>query len=900
MLLMLLVFLFIARECITVISVSTDIVMINRTEVEHWARYKQWEKPICLLFPKKESVSTPNSSSIETSLRKAKLKEPWSSWVFAKLFVQKNYVASDLLQSAPEGMLRCFLGTASYFDYNSTTTVRKWLRKMAANHKDRLKALANQDIDSLFRENLSIEIFIVVFPGNVFFEVIEKALTQVRGSCSEFCRIVVVPPDTDQEGVLADKYDVRIYPNLLIFQRRKRGAVPVLKKQLQGIHQVNSKENILQAMHIIQLGDKVLTFDSFASSALVTRQKMPPLVVCFYSPLNPASFSHLNAFHRAVKKQLKVNLRFAIVDISNSENANIISRYLDASEVKKIPFLAVFWQSLSNHDGFSSGNEVRNKVLPDLIPTPWNLEVMLRDLGVQNQQHVDVIQRPKHMFCSVNSTDICTLGDVPPVIYGPVWGPTYTPKVVSQKPPLFKKLHGIPLLTDSLWHRIIEQTSPIRSTSQRLFQGGGTENQAVKLVIFIIADCGYCEIMMPTFEKLTKSAMTIHGVSVYLMSCTANPIQCKANQVTGYPTLALFRSLSEEESRSCALQNSTSSSVRLDYHELLQVDDILKWLSKASMSAVRMDLNTDRIMDMKMDARLTARLYTRKQARMYLPRSLQGVLVPFQCFKLACERLFATVECVARRSTDVEADDEWRRKIHERDLFIEMVVFERVDGIKVTVFKLTYPMEMTMSNEQSSALHAFHSKHRYSIPSGFKCESDHPLCTYILVRFVEDHLRLPITHITKDGFHAHSTTSSIFSKEFPVLIALVHKENITSNSTFLKELHKAAKNLYTKLIFATLNVDEFPSWASQFVPRNYHSDSHGIIDKVPALYHYPRLCIIDWHDHQHAAFYPPIKDLEQSKDINQRLSKISANDIIKFSREYFLDKDSLSVETEMF
>ena len=44
---------------------------------------------------------------------------------------------------------------------------------------------------------------------------------------------------------------------------------------------------------------------------------------------------------------------------------------------------------------------------------------------------------------------------------------------------------------------------------------------------------------------------------------------------------------------------------------------------------------------------------------------------------------------------------------------------------------------------------------RYSIPHGFRCEDNHPLCTDILVKFVEDHQRLPITHITRESFHVH-------------------------------------------------------------------------------------------------------------------------------------------------
>ena len=71
-------------------------------------------------------------------------------------------------------------------------------------------------------------------------------------------------------------------------------------------------------------------------------------------------------------------------------------------------------------------------------------------------------------------------------------------------------------------------------------------------------------------------------------------------------------------------------------------------------------------------------------------------------------------------------------------------------------------------------------------------------------------------------------------------------------------------------------------------------------DKIPALYHYPRLCIIEWDDHQHAAFYPPVDELENSNDVRQILSNISAGNIVDFTKNYLRSKDRIILETEMF
>ena len=39
----------------------------------------------------------------------------------------------------------------------------------------------------------------------------------------------------------------------------------------------------------------------------------------------------------------------------------------------------------------------------------------------------------------------------------------------------------------------------------------------------------------------------------------------------------------------------------------------------------------------------------------------------------------------------------------------------------------------------------------------------------------------------------------------------------------------------------------------------------GLTDEVPPVHIYPRLCVIHWSDHNHAAFYPPL-DLSYTVD----------------------------------
>ena len=72
-------------------------------------------------------------------------------------------------------------------------------------------------------------------------------------------------------------------------------------------------------------------------------------------------------------------------------------------------------------------------------------------------------------------------------------------------------------------------------------------------------------------------------------------------------------------------------------------------------------------------------------------------------------------------------------------------------------------------------------------------------------------------------------------------------------------------------------------------------------ENVPALYHYPRLCIIQHQDHQHAAFYPPVQEMQRlGTRVQARLDQITSQQIIKFVQDYLKDPAALIVKTEFF
>ena len=72
-------------------------------------------------------------------------------------------------------------------------------------------------------------------------------------------------------------------------------------------------------------------------------------------------------------------------------------------------------------------------------------------------------------------------------------------------------------------------------------------------------------------------------------------------------------------------------------------------------------------------------------------------------------------------------------------------------------------------------------------------------------------------------------------------------------------------------------------------------------ESLASLYHYPRLCIIRHDDHQHAAFYPSVEELQAMvTSVQVRLDNINAQQIIKFAQDYLRDPKAFVIRTEMF
>lgn len=329
----------------------------------------------------------------------------------------------------------------------------------------------------------------------------------------------------------------------------------------------------------------------------------------------------------------------------------------------------------------------------------------------------------------------------------------------------------------------------------------------------------------------------------------------------------------------------------------------MEWFSQITMTTVnRVSREELKNRTMVENVRVIGTVYPMSVAGKYLPHiGGVGQWYPAQCFHLLCERLYGKAVCFAEKTTDINEKYfvDWRE-----DYVVTQVRMHRHDNIEVMLFNLGMPLLTTLEDETDSRVHEFHMPHSYDIRPGQRCEDDHAACTDMLEAFVDDHRRLPVTHLTETSFHTNSNWRSGSTHDLPILILLAHRDNITEKSQLLQDLTAVAYAFYNDIIATTLDVDEFPAWAAQFIPVDYrrniieHTDE--ITDSIlPSLFVYPRLCVVRWTNHRRAAFYPSTGEF-QLADTRDKPRTISKQEMEIFVRDVLQDSESMMVKTEHF
>ncbi|XP_068676963.1 uncharacterized protein [Montipora foliosa] len=909
-----------------------ELFIMSKGELDTHTKNTSSSWPFCVLYRDPNAPSSRLEGSLIQLLESLKPNSFMKNWTVATFNLDRGML---FWEGHPGKVpaLHCHIWTAASPVSYPVTDVTKitsrsllwWFKNVKRLFASRITTFPSEFLSDVVEDG---GYSLVGVPGRFHHQTVEKDLIKVAKSWKKRIKVFIVIPQTEDEMNITKALNISQLPAVIVFSsaewKDKKRPVAVLE----GIHDVGERslEISLVALnsHAIHLN-----LDNFRNEVLETRHPQPPIVVCFYSPRSSYTLNYLSGFHRSYDtySKMRISLRFGILNIA--DHPQVISRYVNASSVSTVPFTVAFWQE---REKTTQRFFIKQQVFDRGIPTPLLLYKFLKQLSVNLLSTVfsmddgvdDEIYNPwkessdsknvcylqvEDETCAVDAENQTLIETAEfgqkALVYGPDVPPDWWKIKVADRATFKPKKFQFSYVTDKTWSSLIEQSSigPVKSYSS-LTTKHPSQFFSVALVVFLINGCSYCNNVMPTIQQIAIDSKFL-GASLYIHNCSSDPLTCQRYGITGYPTLTAFRSLSWSAVESCS--SSQPTYLRLDYHGPVIAKQVLEWLSNVSQPAVDKSFLFSSLPDMDVDVRLIGTVYTRSLARRYLPPSLRNKWYHFRCFKLICELLFGRVSCYATHTQDV-VDDGSKVKAKETDLVLSKLELQRSDGVRVKVFQLGRNVETTINTQRDSKLHMFHDIHRYDVPKNFKCEHDHRRCTDVVLKFVHDHRRLPVLHMTFAAFHTklgsdEDASFEPFAHDLPMLLALAHKENITNSSSFYRELTEAAYAMYRDMVFVILDIDEFAHWASRFVPKDYHAkNAFGrLAEDVPVLYRYPRLCIIQPDDHQHAAFYPPVSELQDlGSSVQARLDGINSQQIIKFAQDYLNDPAAAVVKTEFF
>ncbi|XP_033121449.1 uncharacterized protein LOC117120540 [Anneissia japonica] len=765
---------------------------------------------------------------------------------------------------------------------------------------------------------------ILAFPGVNHHYDVEMALVILSDRFKPSVNFLMAHPGSVEEDGLKRRFNVEQDPTVVALggEDWTKGSTKTLARFTNS--QV-TQEN-LEAFLLSQTSTSIaLNVKNFRGEVIEGVKSYQAILVCFHAPWGVDNSHYLDVFNRSQKTltNLNVNLRFGLVDLLT--DAEVVHRWVDASYAKSVPFTILFWLA-ENQD--ETKGAVRQAVLQSSFPTPWNLAKFIKMQGLPlldtsgNELEVSVLSENSDVMFGVLQT-----GEMCSSHINTTSGQTTAPKFTSKpKPsedkmkknhsdvkPKMKKVKRIRTLiqiSKSNWHSLIEKSEsspgPLPLTNQqRVFV-------KVSVVVFIRDKCSNCARKLTVFEKIQKTAAFIEGASVYIMNCSSDTEMCERLNIRGFPTVSAFRSVKEHGVENC--MSNKKNLVRIDYHGYIEEKQIMDWFSHVSIPVAKlsdwMKLEESKLEEEDEEVRVIATLLPRRLSHQYL-RSASGHTdwFPYKCLAVACEHLFGVAKCYGAISKNIPARD-LKSEEEEEDLVVSQIIMQRKDGVEALIMRANTALYLTLQDDATQKLHKFHTPHRYNIRSNQRCEDDHSQCTEVISLFIRDHSRLPVTHLTMDSFHTstgfavdHDNEGSVFSSGHPVLIALVHRENITSDSMFLKALTETAYTFYNKMVITTLAVEEFPQWATRFVPHGYHRQvfEHANVineDLVPSLHVYPRLCIVHGNNHQRAAFYPHSTQFQLQSKQDGRI--ITEKEIKAFARDFLDNPDVMMVNTEHF
>lgn len=866
--------------------------------------------PLCILF-RKIDEDTRLEDIVYNLVNKQRTGErnKFKKWQFGSFSFEKITLPPVRRpQSFPT--LRCYTGKHTYQEFSgkhSTKVVSKWLEKLVMTQA---KYLEDATVFAVESAQEYFNTVLIAFPDTAQHAKIEDITFQEKEKLSN-AKAFIVHEDATDINTFKNKFNVRSLPAIVVLHKDDvNDTAPATVKVLSGVA-VNQQA---LAVYLLTLTIGVPHYDMARFESVLTQSgNFVPTLVVFYSSFVSHTQNYLRLLRNSVEDfgDVGVYIRFGLVNIEGTDINKIFSQWVDQTFSLSFPMAILYHQD-------DSGNIKQIKVSEPRL-TPYNLYHILREtVGFVDSDGKDVsfITFQSHNALEVSSVyegpfgKICSqqyhnLTDNDPVIPRPVkrkrkivnvqekeevklWHDMFGTETINKK---LDKIENIPLLTGQYWSDVIEKSH----APQHLLLGGrewAGEVTKVALVVFVMAECRSCKNSMPAFTKLEKSVKFIEGGSMYLVNCTVDHFLCKHHDIRGYPTVTAFRGLGWLHSSRCLGDMKLSEHtnyVRLDYHGVLLHDSIMEWFARVSTPAI-----TDNLFDWpdvkSDDVSLFGVLMPRRSDFLPIPPQRRtDYYYSYECFRLVCERLYGKVHCHSVYSQDIPAREFGGDDL---DVIVSQVILKRRDGVSAVIMKLGTSLAETVEDESDTNLHKFHKPHRYNLEPNKKCEHDHVACTNLIMAYTLDHSRLPVTQLTSDLFHIHPNEN--VEDSLPVLMALVHKQNVTEEAQFFKELTAVAYELYNNMEVVTIDADDYRAWARRFVPEGY-SMTVAIDGEDPLdMYMYPRICFVKRDSHRRAAFYPPVGSDNRDEDWFLK------DNLLDFARKVLAKPEKLMVNTDHF
>ncbi|XP_033737030.1 uncharacterized protein LOC117325157 isoform X2 [Pecten maximus] len=760
--------------------------------------------PLCIVFRK-----TDEDTRLEDIVRSLVVKEEngggekFKKWRFGSFSFQK-ITLPPVRRPASFPTLRCYTGKHTYQEFSgkhSTKVVSKWLDKLVLKQA---KYLEDATILAVEHAQEYFNTVLIAFPNTAQHAQIEDITFKEKEKLSS-AKAFIVHEDARDLKLFKDKFNIKTLPAVVVLHKDDvNDTSPATIKVLSGV--AANRQTLAVYLLTRNIGVPHYDMARFQSEMVSNIRNFVPTLVVFYSSFVNHTQLYLRLLRNSVEEfgDMGVHIRFGLVNIEETDINKILFRWVDPTFSLSFPMAVLYY--LDN-----SGNITQIKVSEKRL-TPLNLHQILSEtVGFVDGEGQEIPYNPLQCYNPLEVSDLfegplgtrCSqqfhnLTDNDPVKVKPVkpkrkivteqkkeeiklWHDMFGTETVNKK---LDKVENIPLLTGQYWSDVIEKSH----APQHPMLGGrewAGEVTKVALVVFVMAECRSCRNSMPVFTKLEKSVKFIEGGSMYLVNCSVDHFLCKNLDIRGYPTVTAFRGLGWLHSSRCLgddkLTHYSDNYVRLDYHGVLLHDAIMDWFARVSTPAV-----TDNLFDWpdakSDDVSLFGVLMPKKSDFLPIPpQRSTDYYYSYECFRLVCERLYGKVHCHSVYNNDIPAREFGNDDL---DVIVSKVILKRRDGVSAVIMKLGTSLEETVEDESDTNLHKFHKPHRYNLKPNSKCEQDHVACTNLIMAYTLDHSRLPVTHLTSDLFHIHPSEKA--EDSLPVMMALVHRQNVTEDSQFFK------------------------------------------------------------------------------------------------------------------